>query len=409
MNIELKLSRKLFNEAYYPLLLDYTRRYEIYYGGAGSGKSHFVFQKIVVKALNEKRKVLVVRKVAKSNLNSTFQMTIDTLSKFKVLQFCSVNKTTLTITLPNGSQFLYYGVDDSEKLKSIAGITDIVCEEATELTLDDMTQLDLRLRPKAPYPQMFFMLNPVSKANWVYKRWFAEDAVVNEDTFILKTTYKDNKFLPQDYVKSLLQLATTNPTYYKIYVEGEFCSLDKLIFNNWETKEFDKAAIKGQLLVGMDFGFVNDESTLVASLLDEANKKIYVFQCWGATGKTNEELANIIKSLGFSKSVIIADSAEQKSIEEIRRLGVMRIKPSVKGPDSILHGIQKLQQYQIVVHPSCEGVINELQNYAWTKKDGEYINRPVDAFNHYIDALRYSLQCVNTGSLRTINKAALGL
>ena len=148
MKIDLRLSRRLFNDIYYPHLLDYSKRYEVYYGGAGSGKSHFVFQKAVIKALSDVRKVLVIRKTAKSNLNSTYQMTLDTLSKFNLLSYCQINKTTLTITLPNGSIFLFYGCDDPEKLKSIAGITDIICEEATELTADDVAQLDLRLRPK---------------------------------------------------------------------------------------------------------------------------------------------------------------------------------------------------------------------------------------------------------------------
>ena len=189
MAIQLNINRKLFNEAYYPYLFDYSHRYNVFYGGAGSGKSHFVFSKVVIKALLHKRKVLVVRKTAKSNLNSTFQMTIDTLSSLHLLEYCSINKTTLTITLPNGSVFLFYGCDDVEKLKSIAGITDIICEEATELTLDDVTQLDLRLRPKQANPQMFFMLNPVSKANWTYKRWFAENVIINDDTFILKKIF----------------------------------------------------------------------------------------------------------------------------------------------------------------------------------------------------------------------------
>ena len=411
MNIELKLSRKLFNDVYYPMLLDYSHRYEVYYGGAGSGKSHFVFQKVVVKALNEKRKILVVRKTAKSNLNSTFQMTIDTLSKFQVLKYCQINKTTLTITLPNESQFLFYGIDDSEKLKSIAGITDIVCEEATEISLDDATQLDLRLRSNADNLQVFYMLNPVSKSNWVFKRWFSPDAVIGADTFILKTTYKDNRFLPTEYIQSLLQLARVNPTYYKIYVEGEFCSLDKLIFSNWKVEAFDigeKASL--QLLVGLDFGFTNDPTALIASLLDESNKCLYVFREWGGVGYTNQQIANMIKNLGFSKSVIVADSAEPKSVREIKDCGIQRIKESVKGKDSVLYGIQKLQQYQIIVHPSCENIIMEFENYSWQKgKDGEYTNKPIDAFNHYIDALRYSLQCINDGKLKTLNKSVLGL
>lgn len=394
------------------MLLDYSHRYEIYYGGAGSGKSHFVFQKIVIKALSEKRKVLVIRKTAKSNLNSTYQMTLDTLSKFKILSYCSVNKSTLTITLPNESQFLFYGIDDSEKLKSIAGITDIVCEEATEISLDDATQLDLRLRSNAENLQMYFMLNPVSKANWVYKRWFSPDVVIGADTFILKTTYKDNRFLPTEYIQSLLQLATVNPTYYKIYVEGDFCSLDKLVFSNWKTEWFDIEEHKtAKLLVGLDFGFTNDPTALIASLLDEEKKKIYVFREWGGVGYTNKQIANTIISLGFSKSIIIADSAEPKSVREIKECGIQRIKESVKGADSVIHGIQKLQQYEIVIHPSCENLINEFENYSWQKdkKTNEYTNKPIDAFNHYIDALRYSLQCVNDGKLKSLNKSVLGL
>lgn len=394
------------------MLLDYSHRYEIYYGGAGSGKSHFVFQKIVIKALSEKRKVLVIRKTAKSNLNSTYQMTLDTLSKFKMLSYCSINKSTLTITLPNESQFLFYGIDDSEKLKSIAGITDIVCEEATEISLDDATQLDLRLRSNAENLQMYFMLNPVSKANWVYKRWFSPDAVIGADTFILKTTYKDNRFLPTEYIQSLLQLATVNPTYYKIYVEGDFCSLDKLVFSNWKTEWFDIEEHKtAKLLVGLDFGFTNDPTALIASLLDEEKKKIYVFREWGGVGYTNKQIANTIISLGFSKSIIIADSAEPKSVKEIKECGIQRIKESVKGADSVIHGIQKLQQYEIIIHPSCENLINEFENYSWQKdkKTNEYTNKPIDAFNHYIDALRYSLQCVNDGKLKSLNKSVLGL
>lgn len=339
-------------------------------------------------------------------------MLLDTLSKLKLLADCKVNKTNFTVTLPNNSVFLFYGMDDAEKIKSIAGITDIICEECTELTVDDVTQLDLRLRANSANLQMFFMFNPVSKANWVYKRWFAEDAYIDEKTTrIIRTTYKDNRFLPQEYVESLESMMQTNPTYYNIYALGEFCSLDKLVFRNWNIKEFNHSAIVGKLLIGLDFGFVNDTSALVASILDEDNKTIYIFEEWGDTNKTNDEIAAIISSLGFAKSTIIADCAEQKSIEEIKRCGIQKIKACMKGKDSIIHGIQKLQQYKIVVHPKCKKIITEFENYSWQKdkQSNEYINKPVDKFNHYIDALRYSLQCVQDNKLRTINKALLGL
>lgn len=404
-SINLTLKKSLFNDVYIPYLLDYSKRYEVYYGGAGSGKSVFIAQKLIVKACREKRKVLVIRKVANTLRDSVFDLVCSYLKKWQLYDRCVVNNTTFTITFPNGSIFLFKGLDDREKIKSITDITDIWCEEATELNEEDFTQLDLRLRALEDDLQMIVSFNPVSKVNWVYRKWFAEDAIINDKTMILKTTYKDNKFLPEDYVLALEEKARTNPTYYRIYALGEFCSLDKLVFNNWKIEEFNNADIKGSLLCGLDFGFVNDISAFVASLLDETEKKIYIFKCWGDTNKTNNQLAEIIKALGFSKSVIIADCAEQKSIAEIKSNGIQKIKACSKGKDSIIHGIQKLQQYELIVHPECQGVITELQNYAWKKdkKTDEYINEPIDEFNHYIDALRYSLQCVAT-RLKTLDK-----
>jgi phage terminase large subunit len=304
--------------------------------------------------------------------------------------------------------FLFKGMDDSEKIKSITDITDIWCEEGTELSADEYTQLDLRLRALVDDLQMFISFNPVSKVNWVYGKWFADDQKMYENTLILHTTYKHNRFLPASYIKALEEKQRTNYNYYKIYALGEFCTLDKLIFTNWRAEAFDHTELKGPLLVGLDFGFVNDTSALVASIMED--NKIYIFREWGDTGKTNQELADIIKYHGFAKSVIIADAAEQKSIEEIKRAGILKIKPSKKGADSIIYGIQKLQNYEIIVHPSCTGIITEFENYAWQKdkQSGEYVNKPVDKYNHYIDALRYSLQCVGAKA-RAFEKGALGL
>lgn len=407
--INLNINKSIFNDVYFPYLTDYSRRYEVYYGGAGSGKSVFVAQKLIYKACASKRKVLVIRKYGTTLRDSVFQLFQDTLSKWQLLPYCRINLSNYTITLPNGSMFLFKGLDDSEKIKSITDITDIFCEEATELSEDEFTQLDLRLRALVDGLQLIVAFNPVSKVNWVYRRWFA-DAKAYENTLILHTNYKHNKFLPQAYIDALEDKARTNYNYYKIYALGEFCTLDKLVFTNWRIDDFDYMDISGELLVGLDFGFVNDVSALVASILDATNRKIYIFKEWGATGKTNTELASVITSLGFSKSIIIADAAEQKSIEEIRRCGVNRIRACTKGKDSIRHGIDKLQGYEIIVHSNCTEIKTEFENYSWKrdKVTGLYVNEPVDAFNHYIDALRYSLQCVGT-KLKSLNKSALGL
>ena len=410
MNIQLNIKRKSFLPVYLPYVRDYKNRYEVYYGGAGSGKSVFIAQKLLIKACSSKRKILVIRKYGTSVRDSVYQLIIDMLKKWGLYNYCKINQSIFMITLPNGSVFLFKGLDDSEKIKSITDITDIWCEEATELSEEEFTQLDLRLRARIENLQIFVSFNPVSKANWVYNRWFS-DKKVCDNTLIIHTTYKDNHFLPKEYIDSLENTIKTNPTYYKIYVLGEFCSLEKLVYNNWKVEEFNHVDIKGQLLVGLDFGFVNDTAALIASILDEEHKRIYIFKEWGDTNKTNPELARIIKSLGFSKSVIIADSAEPKSIVEIKREGIPKIKESVKGKDSVIHGIQKLQQYELIVHPDCTETITEFENYSWKKdkKTGEYTNEPVDSFNHFLDALRYSIQSADKGKLKTMNKSKLGL
>ena len=159
MKVDLKIDKRIFNEAYYPYLLDYSHRYEVFYGGAGSGKSVFVAQKLLIKALKEKRKILVIRKVMATQLNSCWQLFLDTLSNFHLLEFTKINKANFKIELPNGSIFLFAGVDDVEKLKSIAGITDIWIEEATELNEDEFLQLDLRLRAKVGGQTIFCSTN----------------------------------------------------------------------------------------------------------------------------------------------------------------------------------------------------------------------------------------------------------
>lgn len=389
--IRLNIARSLFNDAYFPYLFDYSHRYEVYYRGARSGKSVFITQKILCKACTSKRKVLIIRKYATTLKDSVFQLFIDQLKKWKIYKFCKVNMSTYTITLPNESVLLFKGLDDPEKIKSITDITDIWTEECSELSRDEFTQLDLRLRSQAGNLQIFVSFNPVSKQNFVYQKWFVNGTPAN--TFILHTTYKDNKFLPKEYIEALLEKQKSNPTYYKIYALGEFCTLDKLVYYNWKVEDFDHTQIKGKLLIGLDFGYTNDPTALVASVMTD--KKIYIFKEWVDTNKTNPQIAQVIKSLGFQKSTIICDSAEPKSIQELRQNGIYAARESTKGPDSIIHGIQRLWEYEIIVHPSCTETITEFENYAWQKDKttGEYINKPIDMFNHCMDALRYSLQC----------------
>lgn len=398
-NTKFKISKKCFNEVYLSQLENYNSRFNVFYGGAGSGKSHFVFQKLILKYLKYgNRKCLVVRKVSNTLRDSCFALVKSILSDWQLYEQCKINKTDLTIELPNGSHFIFKGMDDPEKIKSIANIDDIVVEECTEVDEFDFDQLSLRLRSRNPYNQVHCMFNPVSKENWVYKRWFKEGANYNkENTVILHTTYKNNKFLPKEYIENLLDMERTNPAYFRIYALGEFATLDKLIYTNWREESFDYREVlrtvkESKAIFSLDFGFTNDPTAFVCSILDEINKKIWIFDGFEQKGLLNDEIAKKIIEMGYRKEIITCDSAEPKSIEELKRNGLDRVRGATKGKDSIINGINLLQQYEIIILPSLTWIIEEFKNYTWKKgKDGEYINVPIDKYNHSLDSLRYGV------------------
>ena len=295
------------------------------------------------------------------------------------------------------------GLDEETKLLSLNNIGCIFIEEAFEVPKTIVEQLNIRLRGGTENKQIIMAFNPISKPHWLHD--FCEVNPPQSFKFI-HSTYKDNPFLDDEYVSALEELYVRNPQKARIFCDGEWgIDAEGLVFQNWKVQEFNHAEIDGQLMCGLDFGFVNDISAFVASLLVEEEKKIYIFKEYGATGKTNKDLVNIITNLGFSKSVIMADAAEPKSIAEIKAGGIQKIRACSKGKDSILHGIQQLQNYEIIIHPSCTGIITEFENYTWEKDKytDVYINKPIDDFNHYIDALRYSLQCVKA-KLKSLDK-----
>lgn len=391
---------------YWPYVRDYTTRFNVYYGGAGSGKSHFVMQKVLLKCLQYKRKLLVVRKVGNTLKDSVWAMCLKLLYQMPAV-IKSINKSEYTIELINGTIILFKGFDDPEKIKSIEGITDIVVEEASELTEDDFDQLDLRLRADSGMLQIHLMFNPVSKANWVYKRFFENGTP--EDTVIIHTTYKDNPYLPKEYTDSLLRLEKTNPAYYKIYAIGDFATLDKLVFPVKTVRLVSEDEVKDLLFwIGMDFGYTNDPTAITWGYCDNANHRLYITGEYDKKGMTNDVIAKVIVDLGFSKERVVADSAEPKSIAELRRLGINRIMAAVKGPDSVKNGIDRIQRYDIIIDERCTNTIEEFDNYTWKKdkKTGEYINEPVDLFNHHIDSIRYGTQNVMKQKVHTDEELA---
>ena len=387
---------KVFNKNIYDVLFNYDYFTEVHYGGGSSGKSHGVIQKVVLKALNKwkyPRRILWLRKVQSTIKDSLFEDVKSCLIDYGIWDLCRWNKTDNKVELPNGAVFLFKGLDNPEKIKSIKGISDIVMEEASEFTLNDYTQLTLRLREKKHMnKQIFLMFNPVSKLNWVYK-YFFEHGQKMKNVIVRQSSYKDNKFLYVTTRENLELLANRNPAYYKIYALGEFATLDKLVFPKYEKRLLNKQELRQfPSYFGLDYGYVNDPSAFIHCKIDAKNKKLYIIEEYVKTGMLNDEIAEVIKRLGYSKEEIFADSAEQKSIAEMRKLGIERIKPAQKGKGSIMQGLQFLMQFEIVIDERCFKTIEKFDNYTWKKDKNtdEYMNEPVDTYNHCIDSLRYS-------------------
>ena len=397
MTIKLNINpSKVFNRHIYDHLFDYDTFTEVHYGGASSGKSHGVFQKIVIKALKDwkkPRKILVLRKVGATVRDSVFADVQATLSYFGILNMCKVNMSAFRIELPNGAEFIFKGMDNAEKIKSIKGISDVVMEEASEFILDDYTQLTLRLRDKAhKQKQIYLMFNPVSKANWVYNAFFVKKP---KNTVVYQTTYKDNRFLDTVTRENIEELANRNEAYYKIYALGEFATLDKLVFPKYTKALLNKDDLRQiTSYFGLDYGFINDPSAFMHVKIDDDRKRLYVVEEYVKKGLTNDKIAESITALGYAKEPIRADSAEKKSNQELRNLGIGRVIDVKKGAGSVMQGIQYLLQYEWIVDERCVKTIEELENYTW-KKDkatNEYINEPVDSYNHCLDAIRYAIQ-----------------
>ena len=400
----------------YATFWNFKGRYRVCKGGRGSKKSTTTAQWIIYNMMKMPlANTLVVRQTFNTHLDSTWVQLKWATQQLGVAHLWTFSKSPLKATYnPTGQVILFRGLDDPMSITSITVPVGYLCwcwfEEAYQVKSEDaFNKVDMSIRGELPdgyFKQITLTFNPWSDKHWLKKRFFDEPN--DEDKLAMTTNYLCNEWLGEDDIKLFSHMEAKFPKRYRVEGLGDWGIIDGLIFDNWKIEEFDHTKIKGELLIGLDFGFVNDPTALICSILDEQNKKLYIFDEHCQKGMLNDAIAQMIINKGYGKSTIIADSAEQKSIEEIKRKGIYRIKPATKGGGSIVQGIQQLLQYDIIVHPSCEETIKELENYAWdVDKEGTGVNKPIDAYNHCIDALRYSLQCVGQ-KLQTAPKSKWG-
>ena len=411
MQIDIKLKKEIFVPKFLPYLQDYSHRWEFYMGSAGSGKSVFIHQKLIFRALREPGvRILICRKTASSARETTFEECKGVLTKWKLIDYVQINKTDKTIEFPNGSKLIFMGLDTETRLLSLADISCIFVEEAYEVEQNFVEQLNLRMRGKQPNQQLILAWNPISQHSWLY-----DFTVVNPpaSSIFIHSTYKDNPFLQEAYIKELEELYVRNPARARVFCDGEWgIDPEGLVFTNWRVEDFDVATIaqKFERRAGLDFGF-KDPAAIVDSFYDKDSRTIYVVGNWYKTGQTLEAYAKALKDMELTKTKVFSDSASPTDIATLREQGCNLV-PCTKGAGSVEAGIRFLQDNTLIIHSSCQDVIRELENFSYIKDKttGAYTEKMTHEFSHSIDALRYAYSDIYMGTgITVLDKKLFGL
>jgi phage terminase large subunit len=398
--IDFKRFYEVINKCYWNFFED-RNRIRLLYGSAGSGKSFYITQEMLYKILTqEKQNFLVIRKVGVTLRNSCFALTEQIISEFEFSSLFRINKTDLSITcIHNGNMIIYKGMDDREKIKSVTArngvITSILIEEATEISIDDFNQLNVRLRGLSKIPfQIILLFNPISVNHWLYKEFFLKKSFQkNYDVTILKTTFKQNDFIDPDYKNVLESYKDIDEQFYRVYCLAEFGVYGNTIFNNYTLEpcpysedDFDS------IYVGLDFGFSHPQ---VAEKIGFKDGTMYSYNELCVTEKTNQEFIDLNEEFDIlhKGEHVVCDSAEPSKIKELIQKGYGAI-GAVKGKDSISRGIDFLKsQKWIIDADKCPRLAQEVEQYHWKKdKEGNTTDKPVELFEDAIHACFYALE-----------------
>lgn len=380
-------------------------------GSAGSGKSYFISEKLIIRACREPIRIMVCRRYGTTIRQTVFSLFKEIIKKWKLTPYLKINESDYRIIFPNGSEILFSGLDEETKLLSLNNISTIWVEEAYECNKDIIEQLNLRMRGNSEGQQIILSWNPISSQHWLYD--FVE--VNPPESFILhRSTYRDNKFLSQEYIASLEELRVRNPQKAKVFCDGEWgLNSDGLVIKNWKVEDFDELELAKRLehRAGSDLGWI-DPTTVVDSLYDKENHIIYVFNEFYSSGCQLDEVYNAIVDMKLTKTPIYFDAAEPRTIDFFKRKG-LNAKPCIKGQNSVEARIMFLQNNLIIVKPSCQNLIMELSNFSYEKdrQTGKYVEgKYTHEYSHAIDGLGYAYSDIYTQhKMTTLSKSVLGL
>lgn len=376
------------------------KRYRCCKGSRGSKKSKTAAIQRIVRILQYPRaNYLCVRRYNNTLRDSIFADCKWAIHKLQLDDYFTWTVSPMEIIYkPTGQKILFRGLDDGMKITSISVDVGVLCfvdiDEAYEIAEDDFNKLDMSIRGEVPdgyFKQLTLLFNPWSANSWLKARFFDNP---DENTFVKTTTWKCNEWLDEADRNIFLSMQQNNPRRYRIEGDGEWGIAEGLIYEKVKIEDFnidDIRKIPGVISsFSLDFGFT-DPNAFVCCMIEQKEMKIYIFDEWYATGVTNKVIADQIKSMGYGGQRIICDSAEPKSIAELRDEGI-NAEPSRKGKDSVNHGIQLIQNYTIIVHPKCAEFQKEISNYCWAKdKNGKPTDKPDHEFSHGMDAMRYGI------------------
>ena len=386
----------------YGTFWNFKGRYRVCKGSRASKKSTTTALNFITRMMQyPESNLLVVRKIGRTIHDSCFNQLLWAIHRLGVDAFWTNKETPLEITYkPTGQKIFFRGLDDPLKVTSIAVEHGNLCwiwiEEAYEImNEEDFDMLDESIRGEVPeglFKQITMTFNPWNQKHWIKKRFFDTP---DPDTLSMTTNYLCNEWLDDADRKLFEQMKQNNPRRYQVAGLGNWGVAEGLIYNNWREEAFDIDAIRRlssvKSIFGLDFGYTNDPSALFCGMIDPVAKTLWVFDEMYEKGMSNERIYEKIVSMGYGKERIRADSAEPKSIDRLRELGLSHIRPARKGKDSVNNGIDYFQDFQIIIHPRCVNYLTEIGNYAWDKdtKTGKVLNKPIDDFNHLMDAMRY--------------------
>ena len=385
----------------YKAFWNFRGRYLVCKGSRASKKSKTTALRFIYNMMKfPDANTLVIRKTYRTLKDSCFTELKWAVHRLGVDQWWKFTESPLEATyLPTGQKIYFRGLDDPLKVTSVTVDVGCLCwmwiEEAYEImSEDDFNTLDESIRGEVPeglFKQIVFTFNPWNEHHWLKKRFF--DAESDPDILVLTTNYMCNEWLDAADKKVFETMKRKNPRRYKVAGLGDWGIVDGLVYENWTEREFTLEQIKNcKPAFGLDFGYTNDPSAFFVGFIDIEKKCLYVWDEFYEKRLSNKKIFEKITSMGYRKEKITADSAEPKSIDELNTLG-LRITGAKKGKDSILNGIQWIQDLEIIIHPRCINFITEISNYTWDKdKLGNKLNKPIDDFNHLMDAMRYALE-----------------